>query len=191
MIKVINKSLAAITAILAVSSGSYFGLQIGLYIKNVPKQPIIASETALNRVTRGIEGDNALISEHITEAAVAHNLERTALSCILKIESFYQLNAVSTTNDWGIGQINGTAWPEFNQQLLLTDLSYSINAAATVLAYYKQLKQAEEPITYYCRYNVGPGPLTGSERALKRNRACMVYLEKFRACHASLPFEGL
>lgn len=194
MIAFINRRLTVITFMLAVSSGIYSGVKLQQYYALQSAGLISdpeAVEVSVNTVQRGIRSSNKHISEHITKAAIQHDLERSALSCILYVESSYNLNAISSTNYYGIGQINNIAWPEFNEQLLLTDLAYSINAAAHVLSYYKQLKQDEEPISYYCRYNVGPGPLTGSSKALNRNKACMAYLDKFRTCHTSNPFIGL
>ncbi len=58
--------------------------------------------------------------------------------------------------DFGIGQINQETIKRygFDQKKLMNDLTYSIDASAKVLAYFKRYKKSE-PETWYCRYNAG------------------------------------
>lgn len=73
--------------------------------------------------------------------------------------------------DFGIGQINYKTIKNFNfdQKKLLSDMTYSVEAAAIVLADFKRF-QKKEPNTWYCRYNVGT-------RGLDRIRpACQKYI---------------
>ena len=123
--------------------------------------------------------------ELITMAAQDHNVERTYLSCILKIESEYKYNVISKTQDHGIGQINVNTAVGFKMDVarLTYDQEYSIDRAAYVLAYYQWLKKSDEPTRWVCRYNVGPGPLNKGDRMIN----CMNYLEKFYKCtHSDL-----
>lgn len=125
----------------------------------------------------------ARLSKLITAAAVKYKLERRLLSCLYFVESTYTLNVISRTRDHGIGQINVHTAKGFKMDiaLLTTDLAYSVDRSAFILNHYRQLKQAEEPRTWICRYNVGPGPLT------KRGRggACETYLERINRCRVS------
>ncbi len=120
------------------------------------------------------------IASLITKYATKYDLDRTQLSCLFKIESSYRLNVISKTRDHGIGQINERTATnlKMNVKKLTNNLEYSIERSAHMLAYYKWLKQDEEPRQWPCRYNVGPGPLT------KRGRgaACENYLERFYGC---------
>lgn len=114
----------------------------------------------------------------VHKTAVAHNLDPADFLCVLKIESSLKLNSISDTGDYGIGQINIKTWKQFEPERLLKDLQYSLNASASILSYYKQLKAQEEPETWVCRYNVGPGSLQRSSRY----EACQAYLNKFFKC---------
>ena len=138
---------------------------------------LVVVETGRNLVTPYFTAPTAL-PDIITDAAKKHNLDRTYLSCLLKIESEYRITAVSKTHDIGIGQINAHTAESFGMDIkrLTTDINYSVDKAAYMLAYYKWLK-GEESRTWPCRYNVGPGPLSGY-RAI----ACENYLERFYAC---------
>lgn len=120
------------------------------------------------------------ITPLITAAAKKYKLDRRLLSCLFKMESNYTLDAVSTTDDHGIGQINGRTAKglKIDIKKLKTDLKYSIYRSAGILAYYQWLKAADEPTTWVCRYNVGPG------RPLKGNvyLACVSYLARINWC---------
>lgn len=60
-------------------------------------------------------------------------------------------------DDYGIGQINHKTIKAFNfdQQKLLTDLTYSVEASAKVLADFKRIYYKSEPDTWWSRYNCG------------------------------------
>lgn len=124
------------------------------------------------------------ISDLITAAATTYKLERRLLSCLYFVESTYRLNVVSTTHDYGIGQINRSTAAGFKMDIprLTADLAYSIDRSAFVLSHYQQLKRAEEPATWVCRYNVGPGPLTKKGRG----GACAAYLQRIGRCTGTL-----
>lgn len=128
-------------------------------------------------------GKASNIGELITAAAAKYKLERTLLSCLYFVESTYRLNVVSRTKDHGIGQINEATAKGFKMDVskLTVDLAYSIDRSAFILAHYKQLKKADEPRTWICRYNVGPGPLTKKGRG----GACEAYLERINKCRTS------
>ena len=123
------------------------------------------------------------LSLKITAAATKYGLDRSILSCVLKIESTYNYKAVSSTRDHGIGQINEATAKGFRIDVkrLTSDRAYSVDRAAYVLAHYMQLKKADEPATWMCRYNVGPGPLTGRNRGAN----CVAYLERLNPCITS------
>lgn len=115
----------------------------------------------------------------INDTAALYGLDKQLFHCVLHVESGKRLGAINeVTGDYGIGQINSRSWKKFDTNRLTTDLEYSLKAAAEVLSFYKQLKQADEPRQWACRYNVGPGPFN------KRNRAanCETYLQKLANC---------
>jgi len=127
--------------------------------------------------------DKKAISAQITKAATKHKLERRLLSCLYFVESTYRLNVVSRTGDHGIGQVNEKTalWFKMDINRLTSDLAYSVDRSAYVLAYYKKLKHAEEPRQWFCRYNIGGAGLTKKGRG----GACEAYLERINRCRVS------
>ena len=119
----------------------------------------------------------------ITKMAKRYKLDRTVLSCLYKVESNYDHTAVSTTHDYGIGQINGATAKGFkiNVKRLTTDLVYSMDRSAYILSYYQWLKRKDEPATWIMRFNVGPGPLHLRNRAVNG----LKYMEKINKCRTS------
>lgn len=87
-------------------------------------------------------------------------------------ESSYRLSAKNPEcGDYGIGQINHKTIKSLNldEKKLLSDLTYSVEAAAIVLSHFKRY-QKREPDTWYCRYNVGTA---GRDRI---RTACQTYV---------------
>jgi len=123
------------------------------------------------------------LTKLITAASVKYKLERRLLSCLYFVESTYTLNVISRTRDHGIGQVNERTAKGFHMDVarLTSDLAYSIDRSAYMLSHYQQLKRSEEPRTWICRYNVGPGPLTKPGRG----GACEAYLERINRCRVS------
>lgn len=108
----------------------------------------------------------------IAKTAFNHGLDAAEFRAVLVVESRLQLSAVNRrTLDYGIGQINHKTAKALNLDIvrLTTDLQYSLNAAATVLASMKRYDRAN----YICRYNVGNGVLIG-----KRASNCSIYKTK-------------
>lgn len=86
-----------------------------------------------------------------------HGLKPRLLAAILMQESRYSMDAVNRkTKDFGIAQINfkTIAGFGFDQNRLMTDLDYAVEAGAIVLASYKRYAK-REPKTWYSRYNCG------------------------------------
>lgn len=75
--------------------------------------------------------------------------------------------------DFGIAQINYLTMKsyKFDQDRLLDDLPYAVNAGAKVLAWFHRKYAKLEPNTWYCRYNVGTRPLK------RVRKACFKYLK--------------
>lgn len=123
------------------------------------------------------------LTDKISAAAIKYKLDRTYLSCLFKIESSYNYKAISSTHDHGIGQINEktAVMLKMDVQKLTNNLDYSIDRAASMLAYYKWLVSKDEPRTWVCRYNVGPGSLKNKNRSA----ACEAYLDRFYGCTTS------
>lgn len=63
--------------------------------------------------------------------------------------------------DYGIAQIHYKNLSRFNldKYKLVSDLTYSVEAGAMILANYKRFKE-REPDAWYARYNVGVRPLS-------------------------------
>jgi soluble lytic murein transglycosylase-like protein len=102
------------------------------------------------------EGSCAL-EAFIVDAAVRHNLDPNLFRSILWHESRLKVSAVNKrTKDYGIGQVNAKTAKAlgYNLSRLTTDVRYSLDAAASVLAYFKRYER-REPFTWYCRYNAG------------------------------------
>jgi soluble lytic murein transglycosylase-like protein len=109
-------------------------------------------------------------------SAILHGLDPDLFVAILIVESNMRLNAYNAeTKDYGIAQINiHTARAfKFDTARLLTDLRYSIDAGAKVLADFQKRYKDKEPDIFYCRYNQGSGKLKGIKL-----RRCMNYIAK-------------
>lgn len=119
----------------------------------------------------------------ITKYAQKHSLERRLLSCLLKIESNYNVKAISPTNDFGIGQINmhNIERKNLDLKLLTSNLDYSIDVAAAHLNGVQQLHKPLEPATWACRYNIGNRHITTPGLGA----ACVAYNAKLTACYKS------
>lgn len=114
----------------------------------------------------------------INEQSAKHSLDPKLLACIFYVESSNRLEAVSHTQDYGIGQVNVATWKQYDAHKLVTDLRYSVAASAEILSFYKQLAQKDEPRTWACRYHIGGGSLTTKNRGAR----CELYLEKLNSC---------
>lgn len=134
---------------------------------------IMATNAAINK-------DYArVVARHIIEASDKYGIDPKLFTAILLTESGMRLNAVricwktGKATDFGIGQIHAFTAETygFSKQKLLTDLRYSIFAAAKVLNDFKKLYGKKEPNGYYLRYNCG------TKRSLKR-RTCLRYKKK-------------
>ncbi len=76
---------------------------------------------------------------------------------MLMQESAYKVSAQNNrSKDYGIGQINHRTVKRFrlNKTLLLSDISYSVDAAGMVLADFKRMYGKREA-SYWTRYNSG------------------------------------
>ena len=106
----------------------------------------------------------------IVSKAKDHHISSTVLAAILMQESSYRIEAknircgVSVVTgkedciviDFGIGQINHKTIKafNFNKKKLLSDLEYSVNASATVLADFKR-SHGKKEVEWWSRYNSG------------------------------------
>ena len=97
------------------------------------------------------------VSRLITKYAKQYNVEREILSCVLKTESNYRMGLVSDTEDYGMSQINikTARMYQFNLMELLTNVDYSIKAAAIVLSNYRSAFRESEIVNWVGRYNIG------------------------------------
>jgi soluble lytic murein transglycosylase-like protein len=95
------------------------------------------------------------IAKTIKKVRKQYRLPAGILTAILMQESSYRLNAVNkSSSDYGIAQINVRTAKhfEFDTERLLTDLEYSIEAGAIVLAdFYKRYGHREKD--WFTRYN--------------------------------------
>ena len=108
------------------------------------------------------------LAKTILEKSKKHGVSPTILAAVLMQESSYRISAknfrcgISVTTgeqdcvvvDYGIGQINHKTIKNFNfdETRLLSDLEYSVEAAAIVLADFKRMYGHKEE-EYWTRYN--------------------------------------
>lgn len=171
-------------------AGSILGLGLAAgYIfykesKNKSVSTIIDENFVAEKEPKMLESKSALnaykLTNTISKASEAHEVDRSLLSCILKTESNYDLGAVSSTQDFGIGQINSIsiAQHKLDKHKLLTDLEYSIDASAKLLKGLQTRLKDEYERQWPCAYNIGvSGLLRG-----RKGAACEEYLERINSC---------
>jgi soluble lytic murein transglycosylase-like protein len=111
----------------------------------------------------------------VEKAALRHGIDPMLYFNILQVESELDQNAFNaSTHDYGIAQINHktAVLYKFSVQKLKTDVDYNLNAGAIILRDVQKSFKAKEPLTWYCRYNIGYGKLS------KKAKACKSYLAK-------------
>lgn len=121
-------------------------------------------------------GQPNTIQDIVVQAALRHHVDPQLYLAIVQQESNFQVNAYnSKSQDYGLSQINiATARAyHFNLKRLLQDPVYSANAGAIVLRDIMNRHRYSEPLTGWCRYNVGSGPMVGSKAG-----RCLVYMNK-------------
>lgn len=94
----------------------------------------------------------------ITKVAVAHNIDKALLTAIVHTESRGIASAYNhRTKDYGLAQINYKTAKAlgYDTARLLSDETYNLNAAATILKQFKKQYHSREPATWPCRYNIG------------------------------------
>jgi soluble lytic murein transglycosylase-like protein len=95
------------------------------------------------------------LSNAIYAVAILYDIDPKKYAAILAQESMYKLNAHNKqSKDYGISQINHNTAKAygFNVKRLTTDLGYSIEAGAIVLADMKKMYGNKDP-EYWTRYN--------------------------------------
>lgn len=95
------------------------------------------------------------LAKALTKYAKKHNVKVEILTAILMQESGYNVRAINhKSKDYGIGQINKKTIKnfKFDQTRILTDVEYSVEAAAIVLADFKRMYGKREA-QYWTRYN--------------------------------------
>ena len=98
------------------------------------------------------------LSNIIHHASVKHKIPARTYTAILMQESNYRLNIIAK-GDYGIAQINIKTHTKYNENKLLTDLQYSVNAGAEVLSWFKSKYSKTDP-DWYARYNCGTATTT-------------------------------
>ncbi len=112
------------------------------------------------------------LSEKIVTYAQKYNIKPKIFTAILRQESNYKLSAKNCTSgtckDFGISQINAKTIDafKFDRVRLLTDLDYSIEAGAIVLADFKRMYFKREGYSYWCRFNSSKPTLRQKYRTL-------------------------
>lgn len=97
------------------------------------------------------------LSIQIISKSDKHKVSSKILTAIMMQESTYKVSAQNVqSKDYGIGQINERTIRNFklNKKLILTNLEYSVEASAIVLADFKRMYGKREK-TYWTRYNSG------------------------------------
>lgn len=117
------------------------------------------------------------LSKLIKKTSKKHEIPAGLFTAILMQESAYNIKAVNracgllyngkkaqgeacVAADIGITQINIKTMKSygFDAERLQNELSYSLEAGAIVLKWFKDKYAEEEPQTWFCRYNVGTRP---------------------------------
>lgn len=124
---------------------------------------------------KGSNMNTAVISALITFYAGMFNVERTDLSCSLKLASNYQVTAIVPSHYYGIGMIDEKttkAW-KIDKQKLVTNGYYSIYWSAYYLDFIKQSYKENDFTTWQCGFR---------SKYTTRNAYCVRYMEQFRQC---------
>lgn len=152
-----------------------------VYILAIVLAGLLADKAEARKLNMSI--DETRIASYITKYALAYNIEREILSCVLFVESSYRVNIISDTDDYGMGQINGKTIKGYNfdRLRLLDDIGYSIKAAAIVLSDFKRFFKQREINDWPARYNIGWQDLT--ENSI--GATYVNYNKKLRSCIAS------
>jgi soluble lytic murein transglycosylase-like protein len=111
-------------------------------LRNSPKPPHSALRLASAFVSSGLK----------------HGVDPRLLAAIGFVESRYFVGAVNKrSNDWGLMQVNSynIKAMKLSKRRLLTDVEYSIDSGARILAYFQKRYKKSEPNTWMCRYNIG------------------------------------
>ena len=138
-------------------------LLAGLYPNAIAKEKTKVSICTTNPVYCQIIKNNPSLdrkyamklSNAIHAVAVLYDIEPKKYAAILAQESMYKLNAHNKdSKDYGISQINHSTAKayKFNTKKLTTDLAYSIEAGAIVLADMKRMYASKEK-DWWTRYN--------------------------------------
>lgn len=101
----------------------------------------------------------------IVKKSKKYKVSPRLLSAILMQESSYKLNTVNRKcinckiTDYGISQIHYKNLNRFNldPHKLISDLDYSVDAGARILAHYKKFSD-KEPNLWWSRFNCGNRP---------------------------------
>lgn len=116
------------------------------------------------------------MSFDIIRIAKRYNLDPLLYSAIIAAESGYRVGAINKKSmDYGIAQVSeanikAKGW---DKKRILTDVAYSLDKGAQILAYFQRRYKSKEPTTWFCRYNVGTRKLIG-----KWKRICLRYASK-------------
>lgn len=122
--------------------------------------------------------DPVRLAAAFTDSAKRHGLSPQLLTAIGGAESSYYVGAINKrTADYGIMQVNAynIKKMKLSKKKLLTNIEYSVEQGARILAWFKRKYAKAEPKTWYCRYNVGTRPLKGSLK-----RICNRYIRTVR-----------
>lgn len=145
---------------------------------------LIAIAIALSQTSEAqrkpMDADERELSKYITNYSKLYKLEREVFSCVLFVESSYRMNVISDTDDYGIGQINlkTIRGYNFDRLRLLTDVGYSVRAAAEVLSDFRRYFKQQEVNDWPGRYNIGYQNLTTNNIGA----AYVQYNSKVRNC---------
>lgn len=139
-----------------------------IYCQIKKNKPDINSEYALN------------LSHNIKKMEQKYGISGNLLAAILMQESKYKLNAVGCQKkckDFGISQINDHTSTRygFDKIRLMNDLSYSVEAGAMVLSWFKVNYGSKEK-DWYTRYNCGTGGMTSKKTCQNYKKLVQKYL---------------
>lgn len=166
-------------ALSPVASAQYLG---DVIVQNWSLEAISEVGTVQAQILENTQGapphDPLRLAKAFVASAHKYNLPPNLLAAVAMVESRYYVGAVNKkSNDFGIMQVNqyNIDAMGLSKKRLLTDIEYSIDSGARILAYFAKRYYVQEGRDWVCRYNIGTRKKTSALEAI-----CKRYNKKVR-----------
>lgn len=161
------------------ANSDYFGDELLQSYSLSTLSKVGAVQQQILRNTRGVPPHDPLrLAEAFVRSANKYGLDANLLAAVAFVESGYFVGAVNKrSNDFGLMQVNlyNIRAMGLSKERLLTDIEYSIDAGAQILAYFAKRYRKVEGSEWVCRYNIGTRAKKGALA-----RICVRYSAKVR-----------